>query len=61
MERIYATLGDRTITTHLYEVYVRVQGESGQKIVEVYANTRSQANKIASNEGYEVCSVNMVG
>ena len=50
---------------HLYELEVRELGSESPspewKKVEVYADTRSQAGKIARMAGYEVCSVNMVG
>ena len=42
-------------TKHLYEV------EVSQGVVQVEANTRAQAAKIAEAKGYTVRSVNMVG
>jgi hypothetical protein len=52
------SLGDSSprATRHLYDVEV-----APSQYVEVYANTRAQANKIACQHGYEVRSVNMVG
>lgn len=50
---------------HLYSVEVRETSSETQnanrKQVDVYANNRTQAAKIAEMAGYEVCSVNMVG
>lgn len=50
---------------HLYDVEVKVydtvQGGYIKERVEVLANTRTLAASILKREGYEVCSVNMVG
>jgi hypothetical protein len=48
-------LGDRTISKHLYEL------GTAQGKVEVHANTRAQARKIAEYVGHVVRDVNMVG
>ncbi len=59
------TYGTASTALHLYELEVRELGSespsSEWKRIEVYANTRSQAGKIARLAGYDVCSVNMVG
>lgn len=45
---------------HLYDV--EVTNASGKiEVIEVEANTRSQANHMATQAGYVVRSVNMVG
>lgn len=44
---------------HLYEV--RVSGVEIEDVLEVHANTSTQAAKIASEAGYVVRSTNMVG
>lgn len=45
---------------HLYQLTVRHL--SGVEIqIEVLANNRAQAVRIAEREGYSVCNINMVG
>ena len=50
---------------HLYELEVRETGSDAPspewKRIEVYAENRTQAEKIARMAGYEACSVNMIG
>jgi hypothetical protein len=47
---------------HLYDVEVQL-GEDyrTRKIIEVEANNRDQAARLAKKAGYEPCSVNMIG
>lgn len=45
---------------HLYDIEVRdIEGTT--KTIEVEANNRNQAARVARDRGYEVCSVNMTG
>ena len=44
---------------HLYEVETKVDGNIVK--IDVHADTRTQATKLAKAAGYEVRSVNMVG
>lgn len=50
-----APLGDRETSRHLYEL------GTAQGKVEVHADTRAQARKIAERVGHVVRDVNMVG
>lgn len=52
-------IGDRE-AKHLYDVETQLVG-GGREVIEVDADTRTQARKVAEDAGYEVCSVNMVG
>lgn len=56
---------DAATTKHLYEIEVFVAvGDAplaGRSHVQVNANSRTQAAKIAKDAGYVVASVNMVG
>lgn len=60
-----ARLGDPQTTSHLYAVECehRVANPKGQAhpVIEVYANNRDQAARIAKRAGFEVRSVNMIG
>lgn len=49
-------LGNPETTTHLYAVEIEVC-----VTIDVYANNRSQAVKIARDAGFTVRSVNMIG
>lgn len=57
--RIKGQLGDIARTAHLYDVYIRIDGK--EHIIEVFANNRNQAARMAEKAGYVVDSVNMVG
>lgn len=55
-----ATLGNPKTSKHLYDVEVRYL-DGTRRTIEVYANNRDQASRIANRFDFEVCSVNMVG
>jgi hypothetical protein len=48
---------------HLYEVEIKTDfaPPNHRSQIDVYANTRTQAESLARKNGFEVCSVNMVG
>lgn len=46
---------------HLYAVEVRSKGEWSTRSIDVLANRRDQASRIARDHGFVVCSVNMIG
>lgn len=57
--RIRLTPGNNGRTSHLYTVGVSKDGATGQ--IDVEANNRDQAARVAERNGYEVRDVNMVG
>lgn len=57
----FKTLGEQENTEHPYALEVESANKTKNGRVEVFANNRNQAARIAENAGWVVGSVNMIG